>query len=69
MNTRKAVPFKWPFPPGAKETGQTRQNRRKGSHSPNFTGNRKGMLTDVIMVVFWGASIPGFMWLGAACGF
>ena len=66
MDTSKAVPFKWPFPPP--------QNRAPASRSKPVScllqgHTRKGMLADVVMVVFWGASIPGFMWLGAICGF
>ncbi len=30
---------------------------------------RKQMVVDVIMVLAWGAIIPGLMWLGAAAGF
>ncbi|NLY27328.1 MAG: hypothetical protein GX049_07225 [Alcaligenaceae bacterium] len=30
---------------------------------------RGSMLADVVLVVFWGISIPGLMWLGAAGGF
>ncbi len=70
MNTRKAVPFKWPFPPAGKEKAPARRNSNKqGAVPSSFSRNRKGMLADVVMVVFWGASIPGLMWLGAACGF
>lgn len=69
MNTRKAVPFKWPFPPAAKKKAPTRRGGKHSPHSPSFLRNRKGMLADVVMVVFWGASIPGFMWLGAVSGF
>ncbi|KAG1530265.1 hypothetical protein G6F50_017433 [Rhizopus delemar] len=29
----------------------------------------KAMVIDVVMVVAWGAIIPGLMWLGAAAGF
>ncbi|OZI74283.1 hypothetical protein [Bordetella genomosp. 12] len=30
---------------------------------------RRRMVWDVVMVLSWGAAIPGFMWLGAAFGF
>ncbi|QKH34115.1 hypothetical protein FOC84_03835 [Achromobacter pestifer] len=30
---------------------------------------RKAMVIDVVMVLAWGAIIPGLMWLGAAAGF
>ncbi|CAB3919775.1 hypothetical protein LMG26858_05236 [Achromobacter anxifer] len=29
----------------------------------------KAMVIDVVMVLAWGAIIPGLMWLGAAAGF
>ncbi|MNV53375.1 hypothetical protein D3C71_1455190 [compost metagenome] len=29
----------------------------------------KAMVVDVVMVLAWGAIIPGLMWLGAAAGF
>lgn len=29
----------------------------------------KAMVTDVLLVLAWGAMIPGLMWLGAAAGF
>lgn len=29
----------------------------------------KAMVTDVVLVLAWGAMIPGMMWLGAAAGF
>ena len=31
--------------------------------------SRGSMLADIFMVVIWGATIPGLMWLGAAGGF
>lgn len=31
--------------------------------------SRGAILADVFMVVIWGATIPGLMWLGAAGGF
>lgn len=30
---------------------------------------RASMLADIVLVVFWGVSIPGLMWLGAVGGF
>lgn len=67
MKASKAEsPFKWPFPP---RPGAQRPRRGKpvGAGSAPFT--RKTMLADVVLVIFWGASIPGLMWLGAAGGF
>lgn len=67
MNTGKAVPFKWPFPPSEGKVPV----RHRGNPQPRVSqvAARKAMLADVVMVIFWGASIPGFMWLGAICGF
>lgn len=50
---------KWPFPPSPQPV------RRQ------FSGrlSRGAMLADVLLVLLWGASIPGLMWLGAAGGF
>ncbi len=31
--------------------------------------SRGAILADIFMVVVWGATIPGLMWLGAAGGF
>ncbi|MFA7667847.1 MAG: hypothetical protein WCX93_00705 [Burkholderiaceae bacterium] len=59
-------PFKWPFPPRPKAQRPRRGKGVGGSAAP-FT--RKAMLADVVLVIFWGASIPGLMWLGAAGGF
>jgi len=70
MKTHKTpVPFKWPFPPTPK-AGNPRGPRatKRAAPSPGPL-NRKGGLADVVMVIFWGASIPGLMWLGAAGGF
>ncbi len=35
------------------------------SHSPSF----KSKIADVLLLAFWGAMIPGFMWVGSAAGF
>lgn len=31
--------------------------------------SRKDMVSDIVAVVLWAASIPALMWLGAAAGF
>ena len=60
-------PFKWPFPPRPKAAVQPRRPVASASESGGLT--RKAMLADVVLVIFWGATIPGLMWLGAAGGF
>lgn len=70
MKTLKtAVPFKWPFPPAPKATSHKPSSQKSCSAPQTGPLSRKGMLADVVMVIFWGASIPGLMWLGAAGGF
>ena len=65
MRLSKAeFPFKWPFPPRPRASKSRRSAKAAG------TGlTRKAMMADVVLVIFWGASIPGLMWLGAAGGF
>lgn len=50
------VPAKWPFP------------ARKGPGKP-VRLTRGAMVVDVCLVLAWGATIPGLMWLGVAGGF
>ncbi|MFT0850933.1 hypothetical protein VRY85_09145 [Achromobacter sp. F4_2707] len=72
MKTYKsAAPFKWPFPPAPKAQGKAPGKSSVKKHKTAVPGtlSRKGMLVDVVMVICWGASIPGLMWLGAAGGF
>jgi len=64
---RVEFPFKWPFPPRPKAQVSGRRVARPRSRPAGLT--RKAMLADVVLVIFWGASIPGLMWLGAAGGF
>jgi len=52
-------PAKWPFPPTPQRPG------KRGA--PQLT--RGAMLADVLLVVAWGATIPGLLWLGSAGGF
>jgi hypothetical protein len=69
-----ASPFKWPFPPpppkvqGRNPAHAARAPARTRASRPSPL-TRKAMLADVVLVIFWGASIPGLMWLGAAGGF
>ena len=75
MKTLKLeLPFKWPFP--AKAAKPQPKRKAKGSPPasarPSFASQSltpKGKIIDVILVIFWGASIPGVMWLAAAGGF
>lgn len=69
MGISKAVPFKWPFPPGDQAKAATTPRKAKPVQRSHKLANHSGKLADIVMVVCWGASIPGFMWLGAICGF
>lgn len=70
-------PFRWPFPPAPKAgrsagraNARTRQSGVAGkgrSAAGSLTPAR--MAADIAMVIVWGASIPGVMWLAAAGGF
>lgn len=52
----------WPFSP---------QSELAAYKCPQGSGHltRASMLADIFLVVVWGASIPGLMWLGALGGF
>lgn len=73
--SRSESPFKWPFPPKPKAAGPNARPRPRTRPAGRTvrggaTGlTRKAMLADIVLVIFWGASIPGLMWLGAAGGF
>ena len=71
MITSKVAPFKWPFPPRSqkKPTAPNDSQQSRHAHAWSAGGNRSSKVADIVMVVFWGASIPGFMWLGALVGF
>lgn len=60
------VPFRWPFPAPPRQRSPARQG---GVTKPRNGLTRGGMVADVVLVIFWGASIPGLMWLGAVGGF
>lgn len=66
---QQAVPFKWPFPPKSRAQAPAGRAKAVARNKNLASPNRKAMLADVVMVIFWGASIPGLMWLGAASGF
>lgn len=71
------VASKWPFTPAASfpcsKTSQSGRYSGGGNHAENSKSKgqltRAGMITDVFLVVVWGATIPGFMWLGTLGGF
>ena len=67
----------WPFTPAtpspslspvrtgtASGTGGNRGRTKSNGHL-----TRANMVTDVCLVVVWGATIPGLMWLGTLGGF
>lgn len=54
------TPAKWPFPARKGQGGRKRGN-------PGLS--RGAMVVDVCLVLAWGATIPGLMWLGVASGF
>lgn len=39
--------------------------RHADCHSPSL----KNMVSDVLLLAFWGAMIPVLMWIGSAAGF
>lgn len=43
--------------------------RRKNRNQHRKSGDFRGLLTDVVLVVSWGALVPGLMLLGGAAGF
>ncbi|MBC7203358.1 MAG: hypothetical protein H5U29_07510 [Pusillimonas sp.] len=71
----------WPFTPAASfprsQSSQSGQSSSTGDCSGyrnrGFKGNgrltRAAMVGDVCLVVVWGATIPGLMWLGTLGGF
>ncbi len=74
MKLTGSIPFKWPFPPPprSQSPGRSGSQRGVGKRAGGKHGvglSRKAMVVDVVLVVLWGASIPGLMWLGAAGGF
>lgn len=42
---------------------------RKNRNQYNKSGQFRSVLADVVLVVGWGAMIPGLLWLGGAAGF
>jgi hypothetical protein len=68
---------KWPFTPVAPFPRSKSSQPGRYSGSGHDSGGAKGkgqltraaMLADVCLVVVWGATIPGLMWLGTLSGF
>ncbi|NYT77817.1 hypothetical protein H0A71_12490 [Alcaligenaceae bacterium] len=48
-------------------TNWSRSARKRQGKSATLT--RGAMVVDVVLVLAWGATIPGLMWLGVASGF
>lgn len=42
---------------------------RKNRNHYNKSGEFRSTLADIVLVVGWGALIPGLLWLGGAAGF
>ena len=66
------LPFRWPFPPVTRPAASRVSRPPRPADVPaarRDSHTRKDMLIDVVLVLCWGASIPGLMWLGAAGGF
>jgi len=74
--SNRHLPGKWPFPPSPPERGTDLNafpqglaaSAARGHGKASFAGRRQ-MWGDVLLVLAWGAMIPGFMWLGYAAGF
>lgn len=64
---------KWPFPPAPVPVPQSRTGSDEGLRDLSSLAekplSRREQLTDVLLVLAWGAIIPGLMWLGSAAGF
>jgi len=73
--TNRHLPGKWPFPPSPPDRGtdltafpQGLADSASRSRRTSFA-QRRQMWSDVLLVLAWGAMIPGFLWLGYAAGF
>ncbi|MBO1239834.1 hypothetical protein [Bordetella holmesii] len=62
-----AWPFQAPAQPAAAPDDVASQ--ADAEHDLQTKALRRRMAWDVVMVLSWGAAIPGLMWLGAAFGF
>lgn len=66
------LPGKWPFPPAAGQDASAAGGRCLGNATVEPVSDQvsvKSMVLDVVLVLAWGAMIPGLMWLGVAGGF
>ncbi|MCF7766216.1 hypothetical protein [Achromobacter pulmonis] len=66
------LPGKWPFPPAAGQDASAAGGRCLGNATVEPVSDQvsvKRMVLDVVLVLAWGAMIPGLMWLGVAGGF
>lgn len=75
-----SMPAKWPFPPVQPSETEpvdappafTARNCSIGDAKTESVSDQvtlRVMVTDILMVLAWGAIIPGLLWLGAAAGF
>ena len=55
---------------------ESRSNHASSYSSSGYASGNSGknpglrrVFSDVIMIAFWGAMIPGFLWIGNAAGF
>jgi hypothetical protein len=70
------VPSKWPFSAGRRPAKPAQHPARQPSgpagsaHATRAGGLTRGaMVADVLLVMVWGATIPGLLWLGTLGGF
>jgi len=65
------LPLKWlsPSAKNSKPKATAPASRSVRAVGSPHSLTPKGKLIDVVLVIFWGASIPGVMWLAAAGGF
>jgi len=68
-------PGKWPFPP-TPPGRETALSAVPGAYAGGLGSargvsfaQRRQVWGDVLLVLAWGAMIPGFLWLGYAAGF
>ncbi|AKQ56361.1 hypothetical protein [Bordetella hinzii] len=59
----------WPFPAPAVPVPVDAGRSTGAQGDAQAKEMRRRMVWDVVMVLSWGALIPGLMWLGAAAGF
>lgn len=59
----------WPFHAPATSVPVDAERSAEIQGDAQTKAIRRRMVWDVVMVLSWGALIPGLMWLGAAAGF